>query len=212
MLMINVLYIHGMGGGGDSRIPSILNEYLSPHATVTVRTYDFDPEIAHAQISSWVDELKPRLIIGESLGAVHAMRIKGIPHLLISPALNAPYFLHVLSWLTCIPGVTFIFDKIYKPREGDRQRLHFTKDVLRKYKDHAHAAYANVPSAGSDDIYYAFIGRRDHYRRTGVVSLRAWKKHFGETFSLYDGTHFTEEVHINALVLPWIYNILNINK
>ena len=147
-----------------------------------------------------------------TLGAVHAMRIKGIPHLLISPALNAPYFLYVLSWLTCIPGVTFIFDKIYKPREGDRQRLHFTKDVLRKYKGHAHAAYANVPSAGSDDIYYAFIGRRDHYRRTGVVSLRAWKKHFGETFSLYDGTHFTEEEHINALVLPWIYNMLNINK
>ena len=158
------------------------------------------------------DALNPRLIIGESLGAIHAMRIKGIPHLLISPALNAPYFLHVLSWLTCIPGVTFIFDKIYKPREGDRQRLHFTKYVLRKYKDHAHAAYANVPSAGSDDIYYAFIGRRDHYRRTGVVSLRAWKKHFGETFSLYDGTHFTEEEHINALVLPWIYNMLNINK
>ena len=133
--MINVLYIHGMGGGGDSRIPSILNEHLCPYAKVTVRTYDFDPEIAHAQISSRVEELKPRLIIGESLGAVHAMRIKGIPHLLISPALNAPYFLQVLSWLTCIPGVTFIFDKIYKPREGDRQRLHFTKDVLRKYKE-----------------------------------------------------------------------------
>ena len=210
--MINVLYIHGMGGGGDSRIPSILNEHMSPHVTVTVRTYDFDPEIAHAQISSWVDELKPRLIIGEYLGAVPAMRIKGIPHLLISPALNAPYFLHVLSWLTCIPGVTFIFDKIYKPREGDRQRLHFTKDVLRKYKDHAREAYANVPAVGSGDLFYAFIGRRDHYRRTGVVSIRAWKKHFGETYSLYDGTHFTEEEHINALVLPWIYNVLNINK
>ena len=118
----------------------------------------------------------------------------------------------MLSWLTYIPGVTRIFDRIYKPREGDRQILHFTKDVLCKYKDHAHAAYANVPSAGSDDIYYAFIGRRDHYRRTGVVSLRTWKKHFGETFSLYDGTHFTEEEHINALVLPWIYNMLNINK
>lgn len=212
MLMINVLYIHGMGGGGDSRIPSILNEHLSPHATVTVRTYDFDPEIAHAQISSWVEELKPHLIIGESLGAIHAMRIKGVPHLLISPALNAPYFLHVLSWLTYIPGVTRIFDRIYKPREGDRQRLHFTKDVLRKYKDHARAAYANVPAVGSDDLFYAFIGRRDHYRRTGVVSLRTWKKHFGETFSLYDGTHFTEEEHINALILPWIYNMLNINK
>ena len=24
-----ILYIHGMGGGGDSRIPSILNEHMA---------------------------------------------------------------------------------------------------------------------------------------------------------------------------------------
>lgn len=212
MFMINVLYIHGMGGGADSRIPSILNESLRPYASVIVRTYDFDPEIAHAQISSWVEELHPHLIIGESLGAVHALRIKGIPHLLISPALNAPYFLYFLSCMTFIPGVTRVFDRIYKPREGNRQELHFTHDVLHKYKAHAQAAFSNVPSAGSDDMFYAFIGRRDHYRRTGVVSLRSWKKHFGETYSLYDGTHFTEEEHLYALVLPWICNVLNINK
>lgn len=210
--MINVLYIHGMGGGGDSRIPSILNEHLSPHATVIVRTYDFDPEIAHAQVSSWVEELKPHLVIGESLGAVHALRIKGVPHLLISPALNAPYFLYVLSWLTYVPGVTWIFDRIYKPREGDRQKLHFRPEVLRKYKVHVQAAFATVSESGADDLYHAFIGSRDHYRRTGVVSLRAWKKRFGDTFSLYDGTHFTEEEHLHALVLPMIFMMLDINK
>ena len=42
----NILYIHGMGGGGDSRIPSILREALQDEAIVIVRTYDFDPEIA----------------------------------------------------------------------------------------------------------------------------------------------------------------------
>lgn len=212
MFMINVLYIHGMGGGGDSRIPSILNESLRPYASVTVRTYDFDPEIAHVQISSWVEELKPHLVIGESLGVVHALRIKGVPHLLISPALNAPYFLYVLSWLAYVPGVTWLFDRIYKPREGDRQKLHFRPEVLRKYKAHVQAALSDVHAAGCGEQYHAFIGRRDHYRRTGVVSLRAWKKHFGDTFSLYDGTHFTEEEHLYALVLPYVLNVLDINK
>ncbi len=89
LIMINVLYIHGMGGGGDSRIPSILNDSLSSMGIrVIVRTYDFDPDIAQDQISSWADELKPELVIGESLGAVHAIRIKGVPHILISPELN----------------------------------------------------------------------------------------------------------------------------
>ena len=82
--MINILYIHGMGGGGDSRIPSILNSALySEEINVIVRTYDFDPETASEQIRSWVCEIRPALIIGESLGAIHALRIEGIPQLLI---------------------------------------------------------------------------------------------------------------------------------
>ena len=56
--MFNVLYIHGMGGGADSRIPSILREYFSssvvsgasettrPEVNIVAHTYDFDPEIA----------------------------------------------------------------------------------------------------------------------------------------------------------------------
>ena len=74
--IINILYIHGMGGGGDSRIPSILKESINNHIpqdsnlaiNVIVRTYDFDPETASGQISSWVSQLKPALVVGESLG------------------------------------------------------------------------------------------------------------------------------------------------
>ena len=49
-----ILYIHGMGGGADSRIPSILSECMPEGLEVVVRTYDFDPEIAREQISSWI--------------------------------------------------------------------------------------------------------------------------------------------------------------
>ena len=56
--MTNILYIHGMGGGGDSRIPSILDQALRPEGVrVVVRTYDVDPKVASRQIASWVDEL-----------------------------------------------------------------------------------------------------------------------------------------------------------
>ncbi len=209
--MLNVLYIHGMGGGSDSRIPSILAEALSPlGAEVVVRTYDFNPETGHEQIKSWVKELSPALIIGESLGAVHAIRVRGIPHVLISPAINAPVFLRFLSFLTWIPGITFLFDRIYRPRNGDRQLLHFSYDNLKHYGSHRKAALANSTLNGSKDVFVAFIGRRDHYRRTGVVSLRTWKKYFGDTCSVYDGSHFTEEEHIFELVLPVVKNMLDI--
>ena len=211
--MHNVLYIHGMGGGGDSRIPSILSDILaSDGINVIVRTYDFDPECAAGQIAGWVDELKPELVIGESLGALHAMRIKGVPHIYVSPALNSPKYFALLAWLSLIPGVTRYFDNLYRPKQGDRQPLHFTYRVMRNYASHRKEALANSPAAGSDDSFYAFFGRKDHYRKSGIVSVRSWKKHFGQSFEWYDGTHFTEEEYIYSRVLPCLRNALNINE
>jgi hypothetical protein len=211
--MINVLYIHGMGGGGDSRIPAILKDALAEtNVNVVVRTYDFDPEVAFLQIDAWMNELHPDLVIGESLGAVHAIRIKGVPHILISPSLNAPFLLGRLCWLALIPGVTPLLDRLYKPREGDRQVLHFTYPVLRKYLRHGKSALVNSPSCGSNDYFFAFFGTRDHYRRTGIVSIKSWKKYFGDSYVMYDGTHFTEEEHIRDKVIPLICNVLNIKQ
>ena len=211
--MVNVLYIHGMGGGGDSRIPGILRDVLyAKGVNVMVRTYDFDPEVASVQINGWMEELSPSLVIGESMGAIHALRIKGLPHILISPSLNAPFVLGRLCWLALIPGVTLLLDKIYKPKEGDRQKLHFTYDVLNKYLSHGKAALANSVRNGNDDFFYAFFGTRDHYRRSGIVSVRRWKKHFGDSYMMYKGTHFTEEEHIYDKVLPLICKVLDIKE
>ena len=208
--MINVLYIHGMGGGSDSRIPSILRTVLEPYGVnVIVRTYDFNPETAAPQIDAWVDEISPSLIIGESLGALHAIRVKGIPHLFVSPALNAPVFLSVLAWITFIPGVTHLFDRIYKPKEGDRQVLHFTFSNLKGYSAYRKAALMN---SADPELFYAFFGTRDHYRNSGIVSVRTWRKYFGHSYEIYEGSHFMEEEHIYTRLVPKIIMVLGINK
>lgn len=208
--MRHILYIHGMGGGSDSRIPSILDNEVRPALKVVSRTYSFDPEIAVGQIASWMDELKPELIIGESLGALHALRLRGIPHLFVSPALNAPIYFQILAWLTLVPGVTRLFDRIYRPREGDRQPLHFTFRTLRKYRRHRSEALKDLPSDSGTDIFFAFFGMRDHYRRSGVVSLRSWKHYFGEnSFQMYDGTHFMEEEFVRTILADKVRELLD---
>lgn len=200
-----------MGGGGDSRIPAILKSSLT-EVDVVVRTYDFDPEKAARQIREWIEELKPSLIVGESLGAIQAIRVKGLPHLLVSPSLNAPLYLGYLSFLALIPGVTRMLDRIYKPKDGDRQRLHFTYDILKKYRQHRREAMANSVISGSTDYFYAFFGTKDHYRRTGVVSIRTWRRYFGDDYEIYDGTHFMEEEHVLTRLVPKILNVLSNSK
>lgn len=204
-----ILYIHGMGGGGDSRIPSILNGHIGG---VVVRTYDFDPERAGRQISAWVDELKPSLIIGESLGSLNAIRIKGLPHILVSPSLNAPLYFGYLAFLTRIPGVTALLDRIYRPREGDRQKLHFTFGTMRKYLPLRKEALMNSPSCGGKDYFFAFFGTRDHYRRSGIVSIRTYRKYFGDSYAVYCGTHFMEEEFIVSMLVPKIKEVLGISQ
>ena len=209
-MAIDIIYIHGMGGGGDSRIPSILRTALEGSADVIVRTYDFDPETAALQIASWVDEVKPILIVGESLGALHALRIKGIPHIFVSPSLNAALYFDKLAWLALLPGVTRLLDRIYRPKEGDRQLLHFTFSTMRKFGAHRAAALENSPSHGSNDVFHAFFGTKDHYRRSGIVSVRTWEKYFGKgSYEMYEGTHFMEEEFIHEMLVPKIISFLD---
>ena len=206
---MTILYVHGMGGGGDSRIPSILKELLGPGFEVVIRTYDFDPEVARGQISAWASEICPDLVIGESMGATHAVALKGVPHLFVSPSLNAPLFFNVLSSLAVIPGVTKFFDWYYKPKEGDRQKLHFDRKTLVKWRDVRSEALLNTPLNGSKDYFHAFFGTRDKFRRSGVVLIRTWKKYFGEgSWTMYDGSHFMEEEYIRTLLVPAILSLL----
>lgn len=210
------MYIHGMGGGSDSRIPSILQDCfdlsasdLGQRVEIVCRTYDFDPEVASKQILSWVNELNPDVIVAESLGSLQGLRIHKIPLVFVSPALNTSYYFEALAWLSLIPGVTKIFDRIYRPREGNRQTLHFTFRTLRKYRPHRNMALSCKECLGP---VYAFFGTDDHYRKSGIVSIRTWKKHFGNTFSVYDGTHFMEEEFVRTLLCDKLCDLLNTNK
>ena len=200
-----------MGGGGDSRIPSILKDNLGPDFEVIIRTYDFDPEIDHGQLAACAEEVRPDLVIGESMGATHAIALRGYPHLFVSPSLNAPRYFVALAWLTLIPGITALFDRIYRPKQGDRQKLHFTYKPLKKWRRVLCDALQNTPRNGGKDYFYAFFGTRDHYRSSGVVSIRTWKKYFGDgTWTIYDGTHFMENEYILSLLIPKIYEVLGI--
>ena len=123
--------------------------------------------------------------------------------------MNAPLFFSVLSSLAVIPGVTKFFDWYYKPKEGDRQKLHFDRKTLKKWKGVRREALINTPLNGSKDYFHAFFGTRDKFRRSGVVLVRTWKKYFGEgSWTMYDGSHFMEEEYIRTLLVPAILSLL----
>ena len=195
-----------MGGGGDSRIPNYLKTVFDPaDVQVVIRTYDFDPEQGRSQIERWVEELQPQLIIGESLGAIQALRIRGIPQLFVSPSLGAPEIMYRCRLLALFPGGSWLLHQKFPVKEGDRQPLKFTWKVLRKYRAHGQAALASIDPEG---YYFAFFGKQDHYKASGVVRIDLWEKHFGQSYEEYDGTHFMEPEYIDSLLVPKIREVL----
>ena len=207
-----------MGGGGDSRIPRLLRErFEGTDLRCIVRTYDFDPEIGHRQIASWVDELRPDLLIGESLGAIQTLRVRAsvipseakesrIPKLFVSPALGAPGWLVRWAWTCRIPGGKSILHRIWRVKEGDRQPLRFEYDILKKYAAH----WADAQKAAKEGGYFfAFFGTQDHYMKSKVVNVPLWEEMFGKTYRVYDGTHFMEEEYIYSMLIPKIREVLD---
>ena len=216
MRMINILYIHGMGGGLDSRIPRVLKEDLGDflpeaiEAEVIVRTYDIDPDIAFGQITSWFDEIRPELVIGESLGSLHAIRLKGVPHILVSPAIGAARW---MSTVSLIPGIPTLMRCIFKPYSPDRQSLDFTHKILSNYRGIRKQVLDCSPRRGGNDFFFAFFGTADHYRRSGVVSVRKWAKYFGpDTYNIYEGTHFMEDEYLHTMLIPKIISVLGLES
>ena len=214
--MINILYIHGMGGGLDSRIPRVLKEDLGDflpeaiEAEVIVRTYDIDPDIAFGQITSWFDEIRPELVIGESLGSLHAIRLKGVPHILVSPAIGAARW---MSTVSLIPGIPTLMRCIFKPYSPDRQSLDFTHKILSHYRGIRKQVLDSSPCRGGNDYFFAFFGTADHYRRSGVVSVREWVKYFGpDTYKIYEGTHFMEDEYLHTMLIPKIISVLGLES
>lgn len=205
-----ILYIHGMGGGADSRIPRTLRQWFQEDGLpiqVICYTYDFDPTVAHPVIRGWLEEYKPDLIIGESLGSIHTLRIPDIPKILVSPALRAPLRLGRMAYLCWVPGGPWVCTHwVWRVKEGDRQKLTFRYRILHKYPPHFEAMVANKGHVGP---VHAFYGQYDHYLRSGAVDPKLWEQLYGPGHAtFYPGSHFMEEEYLRDLLVPKIKEML----
>lgn len=190
-----------MGGGVASRIPSILASCL-PGVRVVIRTYDFDPAVAWPTILSWYEECRPDIVVGESMGANYALRLPSVPVVLVSPALGVPRIMSFFSPLASLPFVAAALDRKYGRNEEGRQRIRFGRKVMSAWKD-----FVSLDEVTAKP--FAFFGSRDTFRRSSVVSVRAFERRFGkDSYMVYEGTHFMEDNNVRNLLVPYILRTL----
>ena len=53
-------------------------------------------------------------------------------------------------------------------------------------------------------VFSAFFCTHDPYRRSVIVTIMTYRKYFGDSYSVYDGTQFMDEEFVLSMLIPWI--------
>ena len=89
--MKKIVYIHGLGGGTNSRIPNIFKSVVGDQYEIINPELPIMPLEGFAKAKEVVDREQPDLVIGSSLGGFFAMALPGLYQtILVNPAMDAP--------------------------------------------------------------------------------------------------------------------------
>ena len=217
---MNILFLHGMGGSGNSYIPRCLKKKLANmHFTkngepqelnVICRTYKYDPDAATKQITKLVETFNPVLVIGESMGAIHALGIRGIPHIYLSPALNydkgVDFFLPLVEL-----GSKFGFT--YRKQRGKRrQEIVGDPGLLSKFKPMLES-YKQAILDNPRDPSYAYFGTNDPFKVGDIVRIEEYKRLYGDSgdnYEEFDGGHVLDVSRLDDTLVPKIVEMLGL--
>ena len=215
---MNILFLHGMGGGGTTKMPKKLNQVLSKMNLtkdgepctlhVICETYDFDPEVATRQIGQWVETYQPVMVISESMGAIHALGIQGIPHIYLSPALNYDRGVKMAMPLVAIcekMGIHY-----HKQRGRNNQLIHGDTELLARFQPMIQSYKEAIRRNPNPDASYAYFGKKDEFRRAGIVSIKEYKSLFGNSYEVYEGRHVLDVSNAERVLVPKIVEMLGL--
>ena len=215
---MNILYLHGMGSGSKtSRVANKLRTELPKMQTkngepctlnLICETYDFDPEVATKQIAGWVETYQPVLVIGESMGSIHALGIQGIPHIYISPALNydrGTEFIMPLMTLANLIGYHYT-----SQRGKQRQKIDGNPELLAKFRPMIQSYKEAILSRPQRDPSFAFFGSNDKYMLSGIVSIKEYERLYGDSYEVHEGGHIFGANYVKPRLVPKIVEMLGL--
>jgi len=148
--MINILYIHGYGGTGNSRTAKALQSSLPENYTVFEPCFPLDINEALELAQETIRTKKIDRVVASSLGAFTAMQLRGIPKILINPCLYPSKELPkrielpetVLSNFKTVEKHTF--ENIDDTEKAHTFGVFSTHDELFSYKDEFSEHYPNI--------------------------------------------------------------------
>ena len=175
--MKKIVYIHGLGGGTNSRTPNVLKEVIGDQYEIIHPELPIAPLQGFAKAKDVIEREQPDLVIGSSLGGFFAMGLPG-PYktILVNPAMDAP---------NDISGSTIGFGRHYideGKRIDDAKYIDIDNDFINQLREIKKLIkYENIDNVygvfGDKDELLSHIEDFKHYYNENNMLILAGEKH-----------------------------------
>ena len=196
--MKKVLYLHGFASAGSSGTATHLRNMLYEYG-VSVLSPDIPlmPTEALTFLRQTVEDEKPDLVIGTSMGGMYCEQLYGTPRILVNPSF------HMARHLTFQGlGRREFFNK----RQDGARDFKVDKEMIAQFREVEKGSFAGV-TAKEKDIVWGLFGRNDKF----VNCQPEFKKAYGTAhFRIFEGEHRLNDTVLKHEILPLARQILSL--
>lgn len=196
--MPTVLYIHGFASAGSSGTAIVMRNLLYPHGVQVVSPdVPTSPLEAQRMLHGMVDELRPDLIVGTSMGAMYAEQMRGVPRILVNPSF------HMARMLT-FRGLGRM--EFRNKREDGAKDFKVDKAMIQEFQQVEKASFQGI-TAQEKQLVWGLFGIHDK-----LANCQAdFRKHYGTTqMRLFDGEHYLNDHVLSREVMPLATKLLGL--
>lgn len=185
--MKSIIYLHGLASSGQSATATSLRKLL-PEWEIISPDIPINPKEALHTLRKLCKEVKPKFVIGTSMGGMFAQQMHGYSKILVNPAF------HVSEFMRKNIGKHIFFS----PRKDGMTHFEITPELC--------DIYAEIESHQFDDILpidkgitMGFFGTKDE-----LVDCRDEYFKYYSYGMMFEGEHRLSEEIVKNVIIKWI--------
>lgn len=188
-----IMYCHGFGSTGTSNTVSYLRK-LMPGFEIFAPDLPVDPKVALQCLRFLCAMLKPKLVIGTSMGAMYAMQMLGYPRICVNPALRMSELIDVLK------VGTFNY---FQPMASGETSFTITEEIIQHFKEMEQHLFDGLTDE-SRRLCWGFFGDED----TTVNCKEEFRQHYPNIIDFHGGHRMNNAV-LREVIVPFARKLIN---
>ena len=196
--MHTILYIHGFSSSGLSGTPQMLRQLLYRQG-VSVVSPDVPVMPAEAMpfLRTLVEQERPDLIIGTSMGAFYAEQLRGVPRILVNPSFQMARFL-TFRGMGRVPFAN--------RREDGAKDFKVDRTMIDQFRTIERDSFRGITPADKALVWGCF-GTKDE----SVNHQKDFLRHYDKAhFRTFDGGHRLNDKILSHDIVPLVRDLLGL--